>query len=105
MRQVNFTYERTGCKYVRVNRRIALKAFKDGQMLVIYGDKINSNSPWYAPSFWSYVDDSDRIDKGDISDDVWTEYHFKRLENLFEHYNHMKPWYYLPEKVYEKYHK
>ena len=103
MRKITFKNQRTNTTYVRVTRRVALKAFKNNTTLVVFGENENPESHWNSPSFWSYVDDSDIIDKGTISDEEWMEYHFKRLENTFEYYNNKKPWWYLPELLAEKY--
>ena len=101
----SFTSPRTGTRYVRVNRRVALKAFKDGISLVVFGRMENPESMFNSYGIWTYIDDSDRIDRGDISDDAWKEYHFKRFEDYYEYYNSNKPWWYLPESLAKKYSK
>ena len=103
MIKVEFTSPRTGTRYVRVNRRVALKAFKDGISLVVFGRMENPQSPLNNYGIWTYIDDSDRIVRDNISDDAWKEFHFKRLEDYYEYYNNNKPWWYLPESLVKNY--
>ena len=103
MIKVDFTSPRTGTRYVRVNRRVALKAFKDGISLVVFGRMENPQSIFNSYVIWTYIDDSDRIDRGDISEDAWKEFHFETLEYYYECYNNNKPWWYLPESLVKNY--
>ena len=97
---VNYSFieKSSGVRYVRVSKRTAYKAFKNDYVLVVYGKNENPLSPLNTPCWWSIApEDSDSI--FGISWEEFCEFHFNRINDQYEYYNHTKPWYYLPENI------